>query len=184
MWQWLQGLTGGAPAFVGSVTGSGLGLIALVIGALFNAHLNRKRDKELRRMDACAVANAIRAELTGVSHTLRENADRSERTPAAFLTPDITHSIRVGPKLFEKLVFLDADTVLAVVEAYVVIDQFCENCLLLGGSIDESSAPNRRLILIPADSSANAIEMFHHLADLVQHAVGKLGVYKIDPEQG
>jgi hypothetical protein len=44
MWEWLQGLSGGAASFIGSFTGSAIGLIAILSGALFNAHLNRKRD--------------------------------------------------------------------------------------------------------------------------------------------
>jgi len=56
MWEWLEGLKGGAPAFVGAMTGSLLGLVSLVLGALFNAHLNRKRDDQIRRADKASVA--------------------------------------------------------------------------------------------------------------------------------
>ena len=41
----------------------GAGHFALLIGALFNAHLNRKRDDELRKREARALAVALRAEL-------------------------------------------------------------------------------------------------------------------------
>jgi uncharacterized membrane protein (DUF4010 family) len=47
MIEWLQGLQGGAATFVGALTGSAIGFMALVLGALFNAHLNRKRDNDL-----------------------------------------------------------------------------------------------------------------------------------------
>jgi hypothetical protein len=44
MWEWLNDLEGGALTVVGTAVGSFLGLISLLIGALFNAHLNRRRD--------------------------------------------------------------------------------------------------------------------------------------------
>src|SRR5215217_5010526 len=41
MWGWLQGLSGGAATAVGSATGAAIGRVALLLGALFNARLNR-----------------------------------------------------------------------------------------------------------------------------------------------
>ena len=63
---WLEDLSGGAANFVGSFTGAAVGLIAILIGALFNAHLNRRRDDRLRRLEARAAATALRAELSAV----------------------------------------------------------------------------------------------------------------------
>jgi hypothetical protein len=93
--EWLEGLKGGAPAAVGSLVGSSIGLVALVLGALFNAHLNRKRDDRLRRLETRSVAAAIRAELACIESTLRENAARLRKNPPeAFVVPDIAHSVR------------------------------------------------------------------------------------------
>jgi hypothetical protein len=47
-WKWLGALPPSSASFVGTVTGSSLGLIALLLGALFNARLNRRRDDKLR----------------------------------------------------------------------------------------------------------------------------------------
>jgi hypothetical protein len=68
--EWLQGLQGGATTFVGALTGSAVGLIALVLGALFNAYLNRQRDDRLRASETRSVAAAIRAELQSLDDTL------------------------------------------------------------------------------------------------------------------
>jgi hypothetical protein len=62
-WGWLATLPKGSASFVGTLVGSTLGLFALLVGALFNAHLNRKRDDELRKREARALAVALRAEL-------------------------------------------------------------------------------------------------------------------------
>jgi hypothetical protein len=57
----------GEAAFVGALIGSSIGLVALLLGALFNAELNRRRDDRLRREDRRAVATALRAELERAS---------------------------------------------------------------------------------------------------------------------
>src|SRR5712672_3531284 len=74
MWEWLSGLSGGAATFIGSLTGSLIGLLALLAGALFNAHLNRRRDDRLRKDETRAIATAIQAELLGIHRTLVDNA--------------------------------------------------------------------------------------------------------------
>ncbi len=63
MLDWLNTLSPGAASFLGSLTGASVGLMALLLGALFNAHLNRSRDDRLRKEDARALAAALRAEL-------------------------------------------------------------------------------------------------------------------------
>jgi hypothetical protein len=75
MWDWLSHLSQGQASFLGSLTGAAIGLIALLLGALFNAHLNRRRDDRLRREDQRAVATALRAELEGLSRIFNDNAE-------------------------------------------------------------------------------------------------------------
>lgn len=63
MWEWLSQLSGGQASFIGTLTGSVFGLVALVVGALFNFRLNRKRDALLREDEARAVAAALYSEM-------------------------------------------------------------------------------------------------------------------------
>jgi hypothetical protein len=63
MWKWLSELQGAQTGFIGSLTGSALGIVALVIGALINFWLNRKRDAHLLTEDADAVAAALYGEI-------------------------------------------------------------------------------------------------------------------------
>ena len=91
MWSWLESLEGGAANFVGSFTGAVVGLVAIVIGALFNAHLNRKRDDRLKKADARAIAAALKAELEGIDKTLLENADDLEKGTKEFMVPNLAH---------------------------------------------------------------------------------------------
>src|SRR5215469_5238855 len=101
-WNWLGALQPASASFVGTVAGSSLGLIALLVGALFNAHLNRKRDDRLRNEDARSVAVALKAELSGIHATLVRNIDSLENPVSGFVTPDLAHSVRVMPLLLGK----------------------------------------------------------------------------------
>jgi hypothetical protein len=110
MWEWLQSLSRGAATFIGSLTGSAIGLIALLFGALYNARLNRKRDDRLRQVDTRGVAAALQAELRSVCAALKLNAEDLEKTQSTVVGPDITHGVRIFPQLLQKLHLLDVDT--------------------------------------------------------------------------
>src|SRR5262249_25545169 len=77
----------GQATFFGSLAGSSIGLVAVLLGALFNARLNRRHDDRLRREEQLAVATALRAELVGCRRALLTNIQELERedsTPGAF----------------------------------------------------------------------------------------------------
>jgi hypothetical protein len=148
MWDWLQNLSGGAASFVGSFTGAAIGLVALLIGALFNARLNRRRDDALRKLDARSVAAALRAELSGLNRTLLHDAERLATPPEwGTYTPDLAHSVRVMPHMLPKLGLLDADTIQDVIDAYSLVEQYCELSLSLGARLEENLAPLDGLML-------------------------------------
>jgi hypothetical protein len=101
-WEWLQTASQGQATFVGTLTGSFFGLLALLLGALFNACLNRKRDDRLRREDQRAVATALRAELEALRRTLKDNAETMSQEDYAkpdenVHVPDLAQSIRIMP---------------------------------------------------------------------------------------
>jgi hypothetical protein len=59
--------------------GAAFGFVALMLGALFNFHLNRRRDAALRRDESLAVATALYSEIL----LLREEAARLAKIIAA-----------------------------------------------------------------------------------------------------
>lgn len=63
MWQWLSQLQGAQSSLVGSFAGFVFGAFALILGALINFSLNRKRDSLLRADEAKAVAVALYSEI-------------------------------------------------------------------------------------------------------------------------
>jgi hypothetical protein len=79
MWVWLEGLSGGAANFVGSMTGSLVGLLAILAGACVNAHLNRRRDDKLRDDERRSIVAALKAELDGLNEIVLSNASSLEQ---------------------------------------------------------------------------------------------------------
>lgn len=70
--EWVNALNPSAAQFWGAVVGVGGGLTAILIGALFNAYLNRLRDDRLRDMEGREVAAAIRGELGSIQLSIAE----------------------------------------------------------------------------------------------------------------
>jgi hypothetical protein len=134
MWDWIAGLSGGAATFIGALTGSLVGLLALLIGALFNAHLGRKRDDRLRAEETRAIAAAIRAELTGLlrkletpfsrSSTISYSESKKESERSVIWIPDITARVRLIPELLPKLGVLDVETIGVVVDTQIAIEEY------------------------------------------------------------
>ena len=60
-----------AAAFLGALVGAGGGLLAIIIGALLNAELNRRRDDRLRREEGRALALALRGEMLSIADVFR-----------------------------------------------------------------------------------------------------------------
>ncbi|UFW85968.1 hypothetical protein BjapCC829_39790 [Bradyrhizobium barranii] len=179
---WLEGLKGGAPAVFGALIGSLVGFGTLVIGALFNAKLSRDRDDRLRKVEVRGVAAALRAELSSIDETLTDNAQRLRDKPPtnseSFLLPDLSHSVRMFPALSSKLGGLDDPLVIQeIIQIYIVIDQYYENCLLLGGQPRPEMPNERRLLLMPSNSADHVATMNFDIAVRVKNGVGLLNKY-------
>jgi hypothetical protein len=137
VWTWLEELSGAAATFIGSLTGSALGLIALLIGALFNAHLNRVRDDRLRNEDRKGVVRGLRAELARIRVSLMRNVEDLAHPKNDFNLPDIAHSVRLMPHVLPRMYLLNADAIGEVIDAYVSIDQYCDGLVMMGRSYRE-----------------------------------------------
>lgn len=152
--QWLESLKGGAPTVIGAIIGSAIGFVTIVLGALFNARLNRMRDDNLRRVEIRAIAAALRAELAGIQESLIENAKKLTGDPPtpteSFFVPDLAHSVRMFPELASKIGLLgNASLITELVGTYIVIDQYCETLLMAGGQLGTGMPEHRRLVVMP-----------------------------------
>jgi hypothetical protein len=174
MIEWLQSLSGGAASFVGSFTGAFIGLVALVIGALFNAHLNRRRDREIRLEEKHSVATALHAELAGFDQMLSRNSEALENiTRDHYLIPDLAQSVRVFPHMLPKIGLLDPATINNTVDAYLMMDQYSESLLVLGGTLSQK-VTHRRLIEMPSNSAKHVVMLNKKVSEAIQRALSNL----------
>jgi hypothetical protein len=136
-WDWLAKLSPSAGSFVGTLTGSTLGLVAILIGALFNARLNRQRDEAIREADRIAIASALHAELSNVYRAFLENAESLVQRPPkpgnGFVVPE--PAVKIFPEMIPKLGLLRSDTIHAVMVAYLLAEQYLDGLILLGGTL-------------------------------------------------
>jgi hypothetical protein len=150
-WDWLAALPPSGASFVGTVTGSCLGLIALLLGALFNARQNRKRDDALRKVDRIVLAKSIYAELRGVHRTLVENAQKLITDPPAvgegFSVPDLQHSVQVFSHMLPKIGLLPMDVIQKVMDAYVLVQQYLDGIIYLGGTKQDMTGDRRAVFV-------------------------------------
>jgi hypothetical protein len=177
---WLSGLSQGAGSFLGSFTGAAIGLIAILGGALFNARLNRRRDDRLRRDDARAVATALKAELTNISEALLRNADDVKKKPVVapddyFYVSDLFQSVRVMPEILQKIGLLPVETIQAALEAYGLLEQYCDYLIMKGGKRDDKM--HRRVIVVPGKHADNFAKFNRQMNVTVQEAVEKLDAF-------
>jgi hypothetical protein len=174
MWEWLQSLSGGAADFLGSLTGAAIGLLAIVVGALFNASLNRKRDDRLRGEEARSVASALKAELSGINRTLLTNAETLGTPLGGFMTPDLSQSVRIGPAMLSKIGLFDTETIQTVLDAYIIVDQYAEQLILLGGTLSGRFPAHRRPIFMQREQAGHVATMNRNISAHILRAIGKL----------
>lgn len=178
---WLQGLSPGSASFLGSFAGASIGLFALLIGALFNAHLFRRRDDRLRRMEARAAATALRAELTGINQALMQNIANTEaqRPPSGggYYVPDLSQGIRVYPHFLPKIGLFDTETIQLVLVAYAVVEQHCEVLAAWGGTQAANAPIGRRAIYMPAQHAEHLSAIDRKTSEYVQSAIAKLDAF-------
>jgi len=136
----------------------------------------RKRDDCLKKEDARALIWPLKAELSGISETLTQNAEHLDKHGSDFVVPDLAHSVRVMPVLLPKFGLLDVETTREVIGIYVSIDQYCEGLILHGGTIAPNNRADRRLILMPVGRAGSIAKMNRDLAAMIKSVIEKLDV--------
>ncbi|MGX1016585.1 hypothetical protein AB7M74_010777 [Bradyrhizobium japonicum] len=178
-WAWLGSLPQGSAAFIGTLTGSSFGLIAILIGALVNASFNRGRDDRIREEDRTALATMLYAELTGMHRTLTENAEHLTNHPpdptGGFMVPE--PAVKFMPEVIDKMGLLRGDTIRLVMDAYVLTEQYMEGLVLVGGRLQTSMPEGRQLVYLDADKASFVIEFNQTRATVVKGAMNALAPY-------
>lgn len=128
IWDWLSALSPASASFVGTLTGPSLGLVVLLLGALFNARLNRKRDDALRDADRIALASALHAELQGVHRMLVENAqyltDKPPSPDGGFMALGL--AVNILPEMLSKIGLLKSGTIRKVLDVSTLTEPYLD----------------------------------------------------------
>jgi hypothetical protein len=179
--RWLAEQPPSVATFLGTLTGSLFGLLAILAGALVNAQLNRRRDDRLRMEEARSICGALAGELTGIRDAFNnmakkseENADKASAEWDSFLIPDITLGVRVMPQLLSKFGLLSAHTVRQVIEAYVHIEQFRATLLMAGGTLHPNDHPYRGHLQMPRKRAGFIATVAKNTAKTVEAAIATL----------
>jgi hypothetical protein len=172
---WLNQQPTGTASFMGTLAGSTLGFCALSAGALFNAHLNRRRDDRQRRQDRTALATALSAELQLIREILLDNCDtlRDPNQGDGFFVP--SPAVQIMPKLIDRMGLLSAETIKAVTSAYLVIGQYRRELLTLGAA--KLQNPDNDQLWLPVGHASNVIRMNTVKADFISVALKALEPY-------
>lgn len=127
---WLEGLHGGAAQIVGAFAGFCFGILALIVGALFNAQLTRRRDNSIRLAEAKAVATAIYSEIVLLRmraayigritsrNRIREGFSSVVEFNKFYLENDISTDPIIYKSLLNKLGLLPEELITGIVKFY------------------------------------------------------------------
>lgn len=178
MREWIDNLS---PAMVNLIS-IGFGFVTLVIGALFNAYLNRRRDDRLRKEDGRAVAIALREELRSISEALSDAVKVWRESPEMdVIVPDINHLAVVFPAMVPKLGLLNKEAIGPVCDAYAIVAEHSDRLLLLGAQA--TKVPSGRMQYhLPAGSSEHAMRLNESFAKRLQQAINFLSTQIGDDE--
>ncbi len=133
-WPVIEALSGGAAAFLGALVGAAAGLGAILVGALYNAKLNRRRDDRLRDEETRAIAAALRAEMHALEQfvtrglrSINEWHESAHPISVAELTNFDIAEQTIFESLANKLGLLGTELALAIVTPHAVIGRIRTN---------------------------------------------------------
>jgi hypothetical protein len=176
---WLGAQPQAVATFLGTVTGSAIGFLTLILGALFNAYLNRRRDDSLRDFDRTSLAIAFHTELAGIHTSLIDNVEalrkRPPSNPGGFLMPS-PHRIMLQA-MHDKLGLLRPECVSAILKAYILVDQIRDALIVLGGTHPEGFPDDREIFYMDGSQADFVAQMLEVKAVPVQEAMQLLSPY-------
>jgi hypothetical protein len=102
-----------------------IGFFALIIGALFNFHLNRRRDALLRKEESLSVAIAVyseilllRKEIANLASAVANKENSKIKIDAQFVEDNKLTEPTIYPALASKLDLLSANILIGITEFY------------------------------------------------------------------
>lgn len=157
------------PVWFGEALGSAIGLVAILLGALYNAWLTRHRDDRIMSDEAKAIASAIGAEMGMYAELLcglfsqmlmPPDARRSQAMVSAMKAPDLV----IWPSLAGKVGLLDATVAKQTVRSWMTLSmharmlQACVDDILAGEWDAEKVRSRVEVVKIDMPKIAETVE--------------------------
>ncbi len=79
--------------------------------------------------------------------------------------------------MLPKMGLLDVDTIRAVIDANILVEQYCEKLIMMGGQLQQQMPSHRRLVLMSPDKAPNVAAMNESIAGEIQKVIIKLDAY-------
>ncbi len=113
-------------SWFGNAIGAGIGLVAILLGALWNAFLVRTRDRKMREEEVKSIASAIGAEMAmslqfNMGKMTQVGLKGVDRTKEVYLSLEPIVPV-VWPKMCDKIGWLEASLSYDVVDAWTRLD--------------------------------------------------------------
>jgi hypothetical protein len=113
-----------------------------------------------------------------IEKTLLGNAEHLTNNPpeegAGFLVPDVMHSSLVFKDMLPKIGLLDRATTRKLIDANILLGQYFEALILVGGVVMQNLPEGRRLVSLPTAMASFAIEFNQTRATVVKEAIDAL----------
>jgi hypothetical protein len=145
------------PNWFGDALGSAIGLVAILLGALYNARLMRRRDDMIMNDEAKAIAAAIGAEMGVYAEMLCSLFAQAHVSPGPGRSEAVVRSLRapdlmVWPELAGKVGLLGADLSGQTVRCWMLLSmhaRMLQACVddALAGEWDEKKVRGRAGVL-------------------------------------
>lgn len=162
-----------APWF-GDALGSAVGLVAILVGALYNAKLNRDRDRELHEQEVASIRASLGTELRCYYKTLKERFDRLDDIRQIGVVPHdrtLRERLHIEPpviyhSLAARVGVLPSDQASCVVHAWHMFAIAHNELRELAVHLDGTSAPiDDARLLASVDNGYTAARMCAEAAD-------------------
>lgn len=149
--EWLDSLSPSAASFLGSLAGPFLGLIAVLLGALFNAHLNRRRDDRLRKQERTGWETALKVELQILRDFFRDQSAEasSSHESGLFAVPKTSHATAIFRLSGQNLSLFPPDKLEIVLKTYSLIEFYDEIVLTIAREGDAVNTGPSQYIIVP-----------------------------------
>ena len=91
--------------------------------------------------------------------------------------PDVMHSSLVLKDMLPKIGLFDLSTIRKVIDAYILLGQYLEGLILVGGVMQENLPEGRQLVLMPTTMKSFTVEYNRSRAGVVKEAINALASY-------